>query len=128
MDKETQKYVLAQQTATAPRCAATAARHPKVATLVGIRRSGKTYLLDDTMRRLIKAGVDRRRLIYVNFEDDRLLPICSRQLHLILRVHEELCRDFVGQKKDIFFEAIQNAPGWETFVRRLDDSEEVQIR
>ncbi len=130
--KETLKYILVQNDARRlPRSVPRALQLPidirKVITLVGIRRSGKTYLLYDTMRRLIEAGIDRRRLIYLNFEDDRILPIRTRQLDLILRAHEELYPDLAGQKKYLFFDEIQNAPGWETFVRRVDDTEDVQI-
>lgn len=46
----------------------------KVITLVGIRRSGKTYLLYDTMHRLEAQGIDRRQMIFLNFEVDRLMP------------------------------------------------------
>jgi hypothetical protein len=56
-----------------------------VVTLVGIRRSGKTYLLYDTMKRFVARGIDRRRLLHLNFEDDRLLPIPSGEFDLILR-------------------------------------------
>ena len=74
------------------------------------------------MRRLAAQGVDRRLLVYLNFEDDRLLPIRSRELDAILRAHEELYPELAGQKKYFFFDEVQNAPRWETFVRRLDDT------
>ena len=69
--------MLAQQTARAvPAMAPRALQVPldirKGVTLVGIHRSGKTHLLYGTMRRLIEAGVDRRRLIGLNFEDDSI--------------------------------------------------------
>ena len=67
--------MLAQQTARALPAMAPPALQllldiRKGITLVGIRRSGKSHLLYGTMRRLIEAGVDRRRLIGLNFEDD----------------------------------------------------------
>lgn len=36
---------------------------------------------------------DRRQIVYLNFEDDRLLPIRPDELDLILRAHEELRAD-----------------------------------
>ena len=36
----------------------------KVIGLAGVRRSGKTFLFFDTIRRLAEQGVDRRRLVY----------------------------------------------------------------
>jgi predicted AAA+ superfamily ATPase len=95
VQKETLKYVLAENTSRKLPIATPRALQPplssnKVVTLVGIRRSGKTYILYETMRRLEAQGVDRRQILYLNFEDDRLLPLKSRELDLILRAHAEL--------------------------------------
>lgn len=132
MDKETIKYILSQSTRRElPRAHPRALQLPlssgKVVTLVGIRRSGKTYLLFETMRRLEAQGFDRRQQIYLNFEDDRLLPIRPRELDLILRAHEELFPEMAGRRKHLFLDEVQKAPGWETFVRRVHDTEDVQI-
>ena len=104
MDKETLKYVLAQSTTrplppTTPRTLELPLDSNKIIALVGIRRSGKTYLLYETMRRLEASGVDRRQLIYLNFEDDRLLPIEVRELDLILRAHDELYPECSGRRR-----------------------------
>ena len=65
MDKESIKYVLASHTTrqlppAAPRALQLPVDARKVVTLVGIRRSGKTYLLYETMRRLATGGGRRR--------------------------------------------------------------------
>ena len=132
MDKETLKYVLGDSAtrklpATVARTLQLPLGTPKIVTLVGIRRSGKTYLLYETMRRLALQGVDRRQMVYVNFEDDRLLPIKPRELDLILRAHNELYPEFAPAKKYLFFDEVQNAPRWEWYVRRLHDTENIQI-
>ena len=89
MRKEALKYVLTENTtrrfpATVPRSLELPLNTTKITTLVGIRRSGKTYILYDTMRRLEASGVDRRQMIFLNFEDDRLMPIKTRELDSIL--------------------------------------------
>jgi predicted AAA+ superfamily ATPase len=132
VNKETLKYVLAQSTGRAlppavPRTLELPLATRKVVALVGIRRSGKTYLLFETMRRLEAGGADRRQLLYLNFEDDRLLPIRTDELDLILRAHEELYPSFAGRKKYLFLDEVQNLPSWEVFVRRLHDTEDVHI-
>jgi predicted AAA+ superfamily ATPase len=129
MDKETLKYVLAQSTTrplppTTPRTQELPLDSRKVVALVGIRRSGKTYLLYETMRRLEAQGADRRQMLYLNFEDDRLLPIEIGELDLILRAHEELYPEVSGRKKFLFFDEVQDVPSWETYLRRLHDTEE----
>jgi predicted AAA+ superfamily ATPase len=132
VQKEALKYILAFNTArplpeAAPRTLQLPLDTEKITTLIGIRRSGKTYLLYETMRRLEARGVDRRQMLYLNFEDDRLLPIKSRELDLIMQAHAELYPEFAQRKKYIFFDEVQNAPRWETYVRRLHDTEEAQI-
>jgi uncharacterized protein len=132
MRKEALKYVLTENTArkfpaTVPRTLELPLNTTKITTLVGIRRSGKTYILYDTMRRLEAGGVDRRQMIFLNFEDDRLLPIKSRELDLILSAHAELYPEFADRRKFFFFDEIQNAPRWESFVRRLHDTQDTQI-
>lgn len=126
------KYVLAQSTgrplpAAVPRALELPLATRKVVALVGIRRSGKTYLLYETMRRLEARGADRRQLLYLNFEDDRLLPIKTGELDLILRAHEEIYPAFAGRTKYLFFDEVQRVPGWEVFVRRLHDTEDAHL-
>lgn len=132
MDEETLKYVLAQSTARAlplvvPRALQLPLDSRKVVTLVGIRRTGKTYLLYETMRRLEARGVDRRRILYLNFEDDRLLPIQAGELDLILRAHDQLYPEVAGRVKHLFFDEVQNVPAWEAYIRRLHDTEDAHI-
>ena len=132
VDKEILKYVLAQGTTRplphiVPRTLRLPLNTRKVVALVGIRRSGKTYLLYETMKRLEETGVDRRQLVYLNFEDDRLLPIRPGELDLILRSHEELYPELAGRTKYFLFDEVENVPGWETFVRRIHDTEDAYL-
>ena len=133
MDKETLKYVIAQSLTTRPlpqvipRTLELPLDSRKIVALIGIRRSGKTYLLYETMHRLQTQGVDRRLMLYISFEDDRLLPIETSELELILRAHEELYPEVTGQKKYLFFDEVQDVPSWETYLRRLHDTERASL-
>jgi len=74
------KYVIRQfAERTLPACKSRTLVLPtgttKVIGLTGARRSGKTFLFFDTVHRLAAQGVDRRQIVYLNFEDDRLYPI-----------------------------------------------------
>lgn len=130
VDKETLKYVLSQSATrrrprTTPRTLELPLDSSKIVAVVGIRRSGKTYLLYETMQRLEDRGVDPRQLVYLNFEDDRLLPIQVSELDLILRAHDELYPEVSGRRRYVFFDEIQRVPSWETYLRRLHDTENV---
>lgn len=99
----------------------------KVVGLAGVRRSGKTFLFFDTIQRLTTQGVDRRKILYLNFEDDRLHPIRVKDLDMILRSWHEVFPNVVGQHKYLFLDEVQNVSGWERWVRRLCDTEAVEV-
>jgi predicted AAA+ superfamily ATPase len=99
----------------------------KVIALAGVRRSGKTFLLFDTMRRLVDQGIDRRQLLYLSFEDDRLQPLHQKQLDLVVRCHREMFPELAKARLYLFLDEVQNAPGWERWVRRLHDTEPVAV-
>jgi len=99
---------------------------PKVVSLLGPRRAGKTYVLFDTIRQLRKE-VDTTRLVYVNFEDDRLFPLTVSDLddlvtgyYALYPAHKELLVWF-------FLDEVQDVTHWEKFVRRLHDQEKCRI-
>jgi hypothetical protein len=99
----------------------------KVIGLCGSRRCGKTFLFFETMRRLLTQGVDRRNIIYLNFEDDRLQPIQAGDLDWVLRGHQELFPNSSATRIYLFLDEVQCVPGWERWVRRLHDSENISI-
>lgn len=86
---------------------------------VGIRRAGKSYLILQQIHNLLKNGIEYKQIVYVNFEDERLIEFKTEDLNLILEIALELS----GQKKEpyIFLDEIQNISNWEKFVRRLAD-------
>ncbi|HPX82852.1 MAG TPA: ATP-binding protein [Syntrophales bacterium] len=99
----------------------------KVVGLTGVRRAGKTFLFFATIQRLATQGVDRRQIVYLNFEDDRLHPIAAEELDLILRCWHEVFPETAGRRKHLFLDEVQNVPGWERWVRRLCDTEDIEV-
>src|SRR5665647_801398 len=85
---------------------------------VGIRRSGKSFLLYQRMQQLQTQGVSWDEMLYVNFEDERLIGMTSDDLNLLLELHLEMH----GKKPILFLDEIQNIPGWDKFARRLADT------
>ena len=86
---------------------------------VGIRRTGKSYMMYQQIRRLLAAGIRPEQILYANFEDERFLEIGTEDLNLILELGMETAGS--NQKPYIFLDEIQNIKGWEKFVRRLAD-------
>ncbi len=86
--------------------------------LVGLRRAGKSTLLYKIARELVEAGCDWSQIVYVNFEDDRLLGFTVDDFNDIVETAYELT-----DAKEIyyFFDEIQIVDGWEHFARRMAD-------
>ncbi len=99
----------------------------KVSVLIGMRRTGKTWLCFQRMRELLAQGVAREQLLYLNFEDDRLAGLSIRDLKWIPECFYALNPTYRKQTCYLFFDEIQLVDGWEQFVRRLLDAEKVEI-
>jgi predicted AAA+ superfamily ATPase len=84
----------------------------------GIRRAGKSYLLYQRMQQLLAQGVGWDEMLYVNFEDERLVGMAVDDLNLLLELHLEM----YGKKPVLFLDEIQNIAGWEKFARRMADT------
>lgn len=93
----------------------------KVISIIGPRRSGKTFLMFQLMERLSKE-IPRDRILYINLEDDRILPLKKGDLSLILEAYYELFPENINNEVYLFLDEVQNAPNWEAFVRRALDS------
>ena len=92
----------------------------KIITLVGVRRSGKTSYLFNLIEDLLKQDVPKDRILYVNFEDERL-DLKTEELDLLLQAYQELYPDVQVNECSFFFDEIQNIDGWDKFVRRVYD-------
>jgi len=90
----------------------------KIITLSGVRRSGKTYHLFNVMNQLKAKGISNERLLYFNFEDERL-SLSSRELDLILQAYQELYPQLKLSDCYFFFDEIQEVKGWEKFIARI---------
>lgn len=86
--------------------------------LVGVRRAGKSFMLYQQMQKNLSNGITWDSMLYINFEDERLIGMTAQELNLILEVH-----GMMSDKRPILFlDEIQNIAGWEKFARRLADS------
>ena len=86
---------------------------------VGIRRCGKSYMMYQKIQTLLEKKIPLSQIVYVNFEDERLLEMTADDLNTILEIGLELAG--TGNKPYLFLDEIQNIDGWEKFVRRIAD-------
>ena len=85
--------------------------------LVGLRRSGKSYMMFQKIQQLINEGHKKEEILYINFEDDRLLGFDTQDFEVLKQSYEEL----FPYEPIFFLDEIQNVPNWEKFARRLVD-------
>jgi hypothetical protein len=98
----------------------------KCVTIIGPRRTGKTYFLYQLLREL-RSGDGRVPVLFLNLEDDRLAPSDATTLDAIWRVFRESSPKVGGQRVQVFLDEVQAIDGWERFVRRIIDTEDVQV-
>lgn len=99
----------------------------KVHAVTGMRRAGKTTFLRQLLAER-RQGLPAERGVFVGFDDERLADLGVDQLGLLL---EEYYRRYPELRRHEtvhwFLDEIQLVPGWERFVRRILDSERVEI-
>ena len=98
----------------------------KIISLIGVRRSGKSSLLFDTINKL-RQKTSPDNIIYINFEDDRLYPLELKHLDLILEGYFELYPHKTDEKIYLFLDEVQVVDGWERYVRRVYDNLDIAI-
>jgi len=99
----------------------------KIDTVIGMRRTGKTFLLVQMMQEYLQQGIAKEAMLYINFDDERLLPLNVSDLSKINDSYFRLYPEMRGNTCYFFFDEIQNIPGWEGFCRRLIDTENIQL-
>lgn len=98
----------------------------KIISIIGARRTGKTFLLYSLINKLRKDN-PRDSIVYINFEDDRLFPISLKDLDLFVEAYYELYPKNKNRNVYFLFDEVQNISNWEKFVRRLYDTEKCRI-
>jgi len=99
----------------------------KADVVIGMRRSGKTWFCYQKIDELIADGTKKTEILYLNFEDDRLLEFKVNNFQEILDVFYGKYPEHRETGCYFFFDEIQRINQWEMFIRRLLDTENVQI-
>jgi len=95
---------------------------PKIITITGFRRVGKTYLIFDLIEELLKTH-HKEEVVYINFEDERIPSDIKVLTQLIPTINET----YNHTTKYLFLDEIQNIPNWSQWVRRIYDQENIKI-
>lgn len=94
---------------------------------IGMRRSGKTYFIYQTINTLLAQGVSKEQILFLDFEDERLLPMNAKEMGKLLDAfyslypenHERLCY--------LFLDEVHAVTDWHQVARRYFQSKKVQL-
>ncbi len=89
----------------------------KVISVTGCRRVGKTYLLFQLIDFLAKKGIDKDRIIYINFEDERI----EREVKTLSELIPTLIELYGDKEYYLFLDEIHVMPKWDIWLRRIHD-------
>ena len=92
----------------------------KIIAIAGSRRSGKTYVMFQCMNDLLHRGVKKDNILYVNFENERLVGITASDLDGLLIAHKELFNP--DGMIYVFLDEIQVVENWDKWVRKVYDT------
>ncbi len=95
--------------------------------ITGIRRCGKTFYAFQWAQRLLDQGVDRNKIFYFNFSDDRLRPAPASLMNDVI---EEYWRQVPQARSEgcyLFLDEVQEAGSWQGFCQRIAEHEKVTL-
>lgn len=99
----------------------------KADVVIGMRRSGKTWFCFQKINQLLQENISRNQILYLNFEDERLLEFKVNHFQDILDVYYGKFPENKNKTCYLFLDELQRIDQWEMFIRRLLDSENIQI-
>lgn len=91
----------------------------KIITIPGVRRCGKSSKMEIVVNHLLSQGISRHRILWIGFDDERLVRMSSEDLDLIIQAYREMFPETDMSEVYMFFDEIQLIDGWEYFIMRL---------
>jgi len=96
--------------------------------ITGVRRSGKSYLMRLIWKKIVaERKMPEKNFLYFNFEDEKLLKFSASDFETLLESYFEVIEPEKSKKIYLFFDEIQNIPGWEKFINRLREDRGYKI-
>ncbi len=92
-----------------------------ITAITGPRRAGKTYFCFQLIKELVKK-IPRDNILYINFEDERLIGIEANNLNELLDAFYEMSKIDKNNNIYLFLDEIQNVKNWDMWARRIYDT------
>ncbi len=91
----------------------------KIITIPGVRRCGKSTLMEIAINQLVESGVKREQILWLGFDDERLRTMTADELNQVIEAYMEMYPDIPINEVHMFFDEIQLIADWEYFVLRV---------
>ncbi len=91
----------------------------QMVTITGVRRCGKSSMMKIVANQIFASGIDKKRILWINFDDERLDGMQADELDEVIQAYREMYPDIELSSVYIFFDEIQAVEKWELFVMRL---------
>ncbi|HAT61617.1 MAG TPA: ATPase [Prevotella sp.] len=91
----------------------------KIITVPGVRRCGKSSLLMLAINELIDRGVEKNRILWLSFDDERIYDLKTKDLDTVIQAYMEMYPDIDISSVYMFFDEIQLVENWDLFILRL---------
>ena len=96
-----------------------------ILTIMGVRRSGKSYLIRQLAKELIEKGKEKNEILIVNFEDKRFDEFNLKILDQIYETYLETLKPKI--KPFIFLDEIHKVSDWEKWARTIHELNKAKI-
>ncbi len=91
----------------------------KIITIPGVRRCGKSTMMELAINALLNEGVNKDRILWIGFDDERLRSMTIDEFDEIITAYMEMYPDIDVREVYMFFDEIQLIDSWELFVLRV---------
>jgi len=93
--------------------------------ITGARRSGKSFIMRQMAKHLMKQGIDKNNILIVNLEDPGFIGLNTKLLQQIFDAYLE----FNSPKGNVyvFLDEVQEIPRWEKWVRMMQELDKANM-
>lgn len=96
-----------------------------ILSVVGVRRSGKSFIMRQVVKTLIDSGLDSKETLIINFEDRRFKDFSVTVLDEILDTYLEFIKP--ESTPYIFVDEVQLIDGWERWARTINELQKAKL-
>lgn len=96
-----------------------------VLSIIGVRRSGKSYLMRQLAKELMGKGIEKEEILIINFEDKRFSEVNLKLLDQIYETYLEILKP--RKKPYLFLDEINKVQEWERWVRTFHELNKAKL-